>query len=305
MKVLPTVTTENLFPDLPPMEAPKITERTIWHVGVSGGKDSAAALLWMVRESGIDPAKIRASFCDIGNDHPWTLEHVAMLSEKVHPIETIYPELNFFDLALANKRFPQPTARFCTRQLKIEPAADYIIGLRSQGFDPIAVSGVRADESDDRKNLPGWDYSGTMLCVSWRPLIRWTLLDVLAIHARHGIPMNPLYGIGAERVGCWPCMMSRKAEIRNIALRDPSRIDLIRAQEKRMWDAGNYGGFFQANICPTRFHSRTATNTKGEEFSYPTIDDVVRWSMTGDRAKGSWDDDPEKEAVTCKSGFCE
>ena len=31
---------------------------TIYHIGVSGGKDSAAALIWIVRESGIDPKKI-------------------------------------------------------------------------------------------------------------------------------------------------------------------------------------------------------------------------------------------------------
>jgi hypothetical protein len=33
--------------------APKITVRTIFHVGVSGEEDSSVALLWLVRESDI------------------------------------------------------------------------------------------------------------------------------------------------------------------------------------------------------------------------------------------------------------
>ena len=302
-----TVTTEGLFDDLPPMEPPKITERTVWHVGVSGGKDSAAALLWMVRESGIDPTRIRASFCDIGNDHPWTLEHVAMLSEKAHPIETIYPELNFFDLALAKHRFPSAKARFCTEHLKIYPSAFHLLKMKAEGLEPIAVSGVRADESDERSDLPEWDYSGTLLCVSWRPLIRWTFPDVLSIHKRHGIPMNPLYGIGAERVGCWPCVMSRKAEVRTIAQKFPERIDEIRAKEilfETTW--GRFSSFFGPGTVPERFCSRQSwSEKKGRMVGVPTIDDVVRWSMTGDRAQGSWDDEPQREPLTCKSGFCE
>lgn len=108
------------------MEPPKITDKTIFHVGVSGGKDSAAALLWMVHESGISRDKIRATFCDIGNDHEWTISHVKLLSETVHPIETIYPERNFFDLAFHKKRFPSTKARFCTEHLKIAPTSEHI-----------------------------------------------------------------------------------------------------------------------------------------------------------------------------------
>lgn len=288
-----------------PTQPSEISDKTVWHVGVSGGKDSAAALLWMVRESGIDPSRIRASFCDIGNDHPWTLEHVQLLSEKVHPIETITPELNFFDLALKKKRFPSTKARFCTEHLKIHPTQDHIQSIRREGLEPIAVSGVRGDESTERGKLEEWDYSGTLLCVSWRPLIRWTLPDVLAIHKRHGILMNPLYGIGAERVGCWPCIMSRKKEIRTIALKFPERIDEIRTAERNQKAVnGRYSSFYPPSMTPARFHSQIYFQD-GEMKSYPTIDDVVKWALTGDRARGSWEDHEEKEPLTCKSGFCE
>ena len=283
----------------------------LYHVGISGGKDSAAALLWMVRESGIDPALIRASFCDIGNDHSATIDHVQWLSENIHPVETIYPEVDFFNLALERKRFPSTKARFCTEVLKIHPTQVHTSSLKNKGYDVIAISGVRADESDDRANLPAWDYSGMLLCLSWRPLLQWTLEDVLAIHRRHVVPMNPLYAAGAQRVGCWPCIMSRKEEIRNIALRYPERIDEMAHWEKRIGkkQRHEYASFFPPNKTPERFHSRFCINKDGRLVSYPTIYDVVRWSMTGKDAKGHYldDDVPEQDysPMSCRSGYCE
>lgn len=289
-----------------PMTRPMETERTIYHVGVSGGKDSAAALIWMVRESGIAPSKIKATFCDIGNDHEWTLEHIALLSEKVHPIETIRPARSFFELALDKHRFPSAKARFCTEHLKIIPTRDHITRLVYARNKVIAVSGVRGDESVERSLLDEWDYSGTLLCPSWRPLIRWTLADVLAIHKRHSIPLNPLYSIGALRVGCWPCVMSRKSEIRNIALNFPERIDQIRAAELLFESTyGRFSSFFGPGSVPARFCSRLEWSEKKRELiPVPTIDDVVRWSMTGKNAEGSYLDEPQPEPA-CMSGFCE
>lgn len=303
------VTTEDLdlALDLPPMQPPKITENTVYHVGVSGGKDSAAVLLWMVRESGIDPAKIEATFCDIGNDHEWTIEHVALLSEKVHPILTIKPERDFYDMIRHEKTMPTTVQRFCTRILKIEPASEHLQKMRLSGLNPISVSGVRGDESADRAKLDEWDYNGIMLCHQWRPLIRWTFADVLAIHERQGIPMNPLYAAGAQRVGCWPCIMSQKGEIRNIATKFPQRIDTLREFETEMDKVigRSYCSFFNGGKTPKRFHTKEIQTADGSQMMTNSIDDVVRWSMTGKGAKGSYDDEPEPEKIGCNSGFCE
>jgi len=302
------VTTEDLGFDFPPMAAPVITRDTIFQVGVSGGKDSSAALLWMVRESGIDPSRIRASFCDTGNEHDITLEHVQMLSEKVHPIEVIKPERGFYEMCMHEKTVPNPVNRMCTRLLKIEPTSEYLQKLKVQGYDPINVSGVRADESADRSACHEWDYNGIMLCVQWRPLIRWTISDVFAIHERHGIGLNLLYGMGAERVGCDLCIFSKKAEIRNASVHRPERIDNIRVWEVQM--DGILGrpccSFYQASKVPERFRTKRIISASGEEMMTCSIDDVVRWSMTGKGAKGSWEDDqPESKGIGCTSGFCE
>jgi 3'-phosphoadenosine 5'-phosphosulfate sulfotransferase (PAPS reductase)/FAD synthetase len=260
----------------------------------------------MIHESGIDCGKLDVTFCDTGNEHDWTYAHISMLHEKVHPITVLKPELPFFPLAFKKRRFPSTKARFCTEFLKIYPTEEHIRKLKLRGLEPIAISGVRADESEERRHLPEWDFSGNLFCMQWRPLIRWTLKDVLAIHKRYSVPLNPLYGIGAMRVGCWPCIMSRKSEIRTIALKFPERIDEIRRAEQEFEKAyGRYSSFFPATTVPERFRTKSFQRDDGTWINVASIDDVVRWSMTGARAEGSWEDDPVKEPIGCGSGFCE
>jgi 3'-phosphoadenosine 5'-phosphosulfate sulfotransferase (PAPS reductase)/FAD synthetase len=289
-----------------PFSPPRIEKNTVFVVGISGGKDSSAALLWMLHESGHDHARIKATFSDTGNEHEWTYAHIKLLNDTVHEIETIKPELPFFALAHAKHRFPSAKARFCTQHLKIYPSQKYIQRLRCWGLNPISVSGVRADESAARTDLPEWSFSSVLQCPQWRPLIKWTIDDVIAIHRRHNVPLNPLYSIGAMRVGCWPCIMSRKSEIRTIALKFPERIDEIRrAEEKFEKEYGRYSSFFSRMTIPERFRTKAHQMPNKEIIMVATIDDVVRWSMTGDRAQGSYSATTEKEPVTCSSGFCE
>ncbi len=64
----------------------EMSEYTLYHIGVSGGKDSTALLLWAVNESGYPRDRIVASFCDTGNEHQITYDYVRMLSDKVFHI---------------------------------------------------------------------------------------------------------------------------------------------------------------------------------------------------------------------------
>jgi 3'-phosphoadenosine 5'-phosphosulfate sulfotransferase (PAPS reductase)/FAD synthetase len=77
------------------------------HVGVSGGKDSTALLLWAVHESGYPRESLRASFADTGNELDVTYDYVRMLGETVFPITWLKPERDFYELAKHKKRFPR------------------------------------------------------------------------------------------------------------------------------------------------------------------------------------------------------
>lgn len=111
---------------------------------------------------------------------------------------------------------------------------DHIAALQDAGHECVNAVGIRAAESAARSKMGEWEESATFDCAVWRPLIAWTEAEVIAIHARHGLRPNPLYLMGATRVGCWPCIFARKAEIRLIADKDPSRISRLRVLEEEV-----------------------------------------------------------------------
>ncbi len=257
------------------------------HIGISGGKDSTALLLWAVYESGYPRASLNVTFCDTGNEHPLTYEYIRALSAFVHPVHTIKPERDFYELAKWKKRFPGAKSRFCTQHLKIYPTEAYIDTLIEAGNDVVMHSGVRAAESDERAKLVTREDLREHVS-EYRPLLKWSIKEVWAIHDRHGLKPNPLYALGAQRVGCLPCVMSRKAEIANIATRWPERIDMIREKEENIENACGYSSFFPRRTVPLRFRSRKITTKAGLQMVVCTIDDVVKWATEkGDHAQMS------------------
>ena len=158
----------------------------------------------------------------------------------------------FLDLCLLRGGFPSSKRRYCTGDLKIKPIRDQVYRpIWLSGNAVVSWQGVRADESFARRLLPVrqqlMDEDG--LIWAYRPLIRWTLNDVWAIHKRHGIRRNPLYDQGLKRVGCFPCIMGRKSELRIIAERFPEAIDKLREWERIVGGASKTGAatWFPAN----------------------------------------------------------
>jgi 3'-phosphoadenosine 5'-phosphosulfate sulfotransferase (PAPS reductase)/FAD synthetase len=256
--------------------------RTIYHVGVSGGKDSTALLLFMVYESGISHTDIVASFCDTQNEADCTYEHIHFLSREVFPITWIQTE-GFYNLAKRKKRFPSPKARFCTQELKLKPTMAFLDQLAEECDELIPCSGVRRGESIERAGLSEWGnpLDSYFNLREWRPLIDWTITDVLAIHQKYNVPLNPLYSKGARRVGCFPCIMSSKPELRSLSQNFPERVEQL-----RQWENDLASTFYPPNMIPARYKSKSVTNKKGEKIKICSIDDVITWARSGYRAKG-------------------
>lgn len=278
------------------------------HIGVSGGKDSTALLLWAVHESGYPRETIRASFADTGNELEVTYDYVRMLAARVHPIVWLKPERDFYELARHKKRFPSSHARFCTTELKMEPSRRYIYALLDQGYDMLLHTGVRAAESVTRAALQERDFDSWYGLPVFRPLPSWTLEDVWAIHERYGVPRNPLYALGMQRVGCAPCIMSRKSEIRRMAQLFPDRFERIRMEERRAAEAGRGMTFFAPDKIPACQRSCEVETKDGRLVQLAMIEDVVRWAQTshgGAQYELALED--EDETMTCaqESGLCE
>lgn len=310
------------------------------HIGVSGGKDSQALMVWAIKESGLPLHSIRITFCNTHNEDEVTYNHIRLLDrwarengvatgiewlepavdewmkdEKVAKVIADKPHLKgqaFFLLALKKRRFPSRKAQFCTDHLKIRASKVWVKSRMEEGHEITMLSGVRADESFERSKLPERENAvmSKWGCEAWRPLLKWTIADVYAISARYGLPLNPLYAMGAKRVGCFPCVNCGKREIKLVAKNRPEKIAQIREWEQVVGTTcrhAGYSSFFQSKTVTMPFRRGPYIKASGKEAYYTTIDDVVSWAHTergGKQFEFQFDED-QHSACSSRYGQCE
>lgn len=150
----------------------------------------------------------------------------------------------FLDLCIWKGRFPSTRVRFCTQFLKHEPINTLMDTIEGT---VISWQGVRRDESRERANLAekdvdfgGWEPEphGRLI---YRPILDWTADDVFSYHKAQGVEPNPLYLQGMSRVGCMPCVNSRKDELRRIASRFPEEVERVARWEREVSKAAKRG----------------------------------------------------------------
>lgn len=204
----------------------RIADRSVV-ASLSTGKDSVALSLFLM-ENGIEHERI---FLDTGWEAPEVQEHLEYLRKALGPITALSGPLGMVDLIRKKGMFPSRARRFCTEELKTFPARDYLNARIDAGDDVINAVGIRRGESEARSLSSEWEWMADWDCEVWRPLVDWTVDDVIAIHKRHNIKPNRLYLKGFKRVGCFPCINSNKGEVRLIADISPEKIDELRALE--------------------------------------------------------------------------
>lgn len=215
-------------------------------VSVSGGKDSTAMCLNLL-EKGYSPEDFTRVFVDTGWEDRSTYDYLDYLEEKIGKITRIRAEVPVkeedrekiekietllgFPSAMVryiykNKMFPSGASKYCTRLLKIKPLKKFFKDLEEE---PVNLVGIRREESIRRSTFLEWEYNDTFNCYTHRPLIDWKEQEVIDIHTRNNILPNNLYLKGFSRVGCYPCIYTRKKEI---SLLSEERIEVIRLMEK-------------------------------------------------------------------------
>lgn len=264
----------------------------VYVASVSGGKDSTATCLHL-RELGIP---FRAVHFDTGWEHAATVEYVRDTLPRVlgQPVEVARREPRQLDerreawaveiegmlgfrspmarWTLSRQMFPTSGARFCTQEMKIYTARDVMRAVHAAGDLPVNVVGIRAAESAARAELDEHELSTTLDCMVWRPLIRWTEDEVIAIHRRHNVPPNPLYLRGASRVGCFPCIKANKAGVRML---DEARVRVIERLEEMVSSLRGERG-----VAPAHFFARRdGERAPGEPHGEP-IRARVAWAQT-------------------------
>ncbi len=216
---------------------------------------------------------------------------------KERALKHLYPTgETFLDMCLWKGFFPATRSRFCTQHLKREVIFEEIEPLLEQGKTVVNCVGVRAEESRARSKYTDFEYDRVYSknLIIYRPILHWSVGDVFKMHLRHGLEPNPLYKMGFGRVGCMPCINSRKDEIFEISRVFPSHIEKIKVWEKKV------------RSCSKKEVSTFFAIGKTGQNRISLIKDVVEWSRTV-RGGQQYDLLKTLPVPTCKSlyGLCE
>jgi 3'-phosphoadenosine 5'-phosphosulfate sulfotransferase (PAPS reductase)/FAD synthetase len=289
----------------------------------SGGKDSQACLIKAVHDYGAK--NIQAVFCDTGWEHPLTYDHIQTTTKQLG-VELIIlkPEKydGFIDMVCGRKRFPSTKRRFCTEILKSIPSIDYVLGLNDHS---IVIQGIRKDESVSRSKMEeqcmyfkfyfesyGYDKQGKpkfhthrkndvfAYCQKYnsdvlRPIFNWTAQQTIDYIRDNGQLPNPLYYQGFSRVGCFPCIMARHHEVKQIINVSPETIELIKEKESEIGST-----FFPPKYIPDQFS--TGIDKNGKKFN--TMSDIEKYLKAKNASELLYGD---HEGFSCMSyyGLCE
>jgi 3'-phosphoadenosine 5'-phosphosulfate sulfotransferase (PAPS reductase)/FAD synthetase len=248
-------------------------------------------------ELGIEHERV---FMYTGWESAQTYEYLrGPLAQQLGPITEIRGDLDFVQLVEKKGLFPSRVMRFCTELLKVVPVQRWLTARADAGEEMVNAVGIRRAESRARSAMAEWEWSDGFDLEIWRPLVTWTAQDVAAIHRRHGLAMNPLYELGASRVGCWPCIHSRKSEIALVARVSPERIDQIRQLERSLNERGAERDRAKGRpFVPRSLFSFHGGNDKHHPI---TIDEAVEWARS---SRGEWQ--PPGAGDSCmRWGMCE
>jgi len=203
-----------------------IDEKSARHIClVSGGKDSTALAIHL-RDTR-PHLEVEYVFCDTQKELPETYEYLvrieAYLGKPIVRLCSEHGERGFDHWLQMYRGFlPSPSARWCTKVLKIKPFERYV------GDDPTFLYvGIRADE--DREGY-----------ISTKPNIKpvfplkedgITKPDVFRILEDAGIGL-PDYMSWRSRSGCYFCFFQRKIEWVGLMDRHPDLFERAKEYEK-------------------------------------------------------------------------
>lgn len=218
-----------------------ITDKTIFVISISGGKDSKATLIVSLPLllQYVKPYQIKVIFCDTKWEKEETYQELKFIETKLKEFNIEFITLlnekysnGMLDLIKYKKIFPSRDGKFCTEQLKMIPALDYYKNLSLNGFDVFALVGKRRDESKERINTPESElkefkkYSFHI----FYPIANWTETDVYSfLDETWGIPLS--YFEGNNRVGCDECF---QADLKSISLMSENRINQMEQLENEI-----------------------------------------------------------------------
>ncbi len=119
-------------------------------------------------------------------------------------IKTYFPEASDVE-NLINKKGPNSffesveNRKECCYIRKVVPLIKALKG------NQVWITGLRAEQSDNRNNLAVFEYDANFDIIKFNPLLKWTLEEVQKYIDENNIPQNALHKKGFVSIGCAPC----------------------------------------------------------------------------------------------------
>ncbi len=119
-------------------------------------------------------------------------------------IKTYYPETTAIEKLISEKgpiSFYESVEnrKECCYIRKVEPLKRALKGNK------IWITGIRAEQSGNRQDMPQVEWDEANNIVKYHPLLHWTFDEVKAYISKYNIPYNPLHDKGFVSIGCAPC----------------------------------------------------------------------------------------------------
>lgn len=120
------------------------------------------------------------------------------------PIEIYFPDATDIEKFVATKGLNSfyesvENRKECCFIRKVKPLNRALQGAK------VWITGVRAEQSDNRKNMPMIEWEEDRQLYKFNPLINWTYNDVMDYINEFNVPYNRLHDKGFISIGCASC----------------------------------------------------------------------------------------------------
>jgi phosphoadenosine phosphosulfate reductase len=153
---------------------------------------------------------IKVVTLDTGRLFPQTYDVLSnTISKYRKKIKVYFPEYQVIEKMASEKGpfsfFESKENRMeCCRLRKVVPLNRALEGMECW------ISGIRADQSDNRNQMNWLEYDETKKLIKFYPLFNWTFDDVKNFIKENNVPYNSLHDKGYVSIGCEPCTRAVK-----------------------------------------------------------------------------------------------
>ncbi len=127
-----------------------------------------------------------------------------------NPIHIYFPEAGDVETFVLNKGVNSfyesvENRKECCHIRKVKPLNRALNGAA------VWITGLRSEQSDNRKDIPMIEWAEDKQLYKFNPLINWSFDEVLQHLKEFNVPYNPLHDKGYISIGCAPCTRAIEA----------------------------------------------------------------------------------------------